>query len=136
MLDLRCRRAVIVDFNAAERMNLPDDMLTTVPYRAPELCWLDHRACDYCTPAIDIWSYGVTCVETIRGGDSLFGSGGCNKTAAKRIVEFSKNTSAIERMVTSLPRSVGPLHDIHDIVRCELMTDLDLRSLYLVSLVD
>ena len=142
MLDFECVRVVIVDFNAAERTNLPgwkprhDDMLTSVPYRAPELCSFDHRACDHCTPAIDIWSYGVTCVETIRGGDSLFGSGGCNQTAAKRIVQFSKHPSAMERLITTFPRSVGPVHDIHAMVRSALAVDPAQRSLHLLSLID
>ena len=145
MLDMRCRRVVIVDFNTAERINLPDwkprhNMLTTLPYRAPELCSgreiLDHKVV---TPAIDIWSYGITCLETINKGKNPFvprgGKGRLagSATAAGRIVEFSKSSSALERLLQTLPKSVGPLQDIHEILRCALARKPDRRKLILLN---
>ena len=78
MLDTQTRRVVIIDFNASERPQedgwTPSrDTYAAYPYRAPELwaSWRQqhrmaaHRAC---TCAVDIWAYGVTCVEAIRGG--------------------------------------------------------------------
>ncbi len=115
---------VIVDFNDAERFDQQGwqprrRIYTTYPYRAPEV-WcgrLDRLPRGLI--AADIWSYGVTCVEAIKGGSSLFGSGSESMTE-RNISSFAKGAGALEKLVLSLPKSVGSLSNIHEITRCAL----------------
>ena len=139
MVDTRLRRVVIVDFNAYERPKEEGwkpsrGTHTAYPYRAPEL-WQSwrvqrrmsaHRAC---TCAVDIWSYGVTCVETVRHGQSLFGSLGSEQNTHQRIFEFASSKNALDLMVTTLPDSVLPLSGIRNIVRCAMQIDPRIRQL-------
>ena len=122
---------VIIDFNAAERTDIENwsprhSIYSTFPYRAPELWARFQRRLhpsptrELITPGIDIWSYGVTCVETIRGGASLFGASGDEVQAGTAIVEFARSTIALERLVGTLPRWVGSLENTHEIVTCAL----------------
>ena len=135
-------QVVIIDFNAAERVDAPDwqprnSTYSTFPYRAPELWPAMHRsspnkkAC--LSAAVDIWSYGVTCIETIRGGASLFagsfaGSGSEVRTG-KLIVEFAKSTTSLDKLVGSLPKSIGSLSGIREVAACALSRAPDARSL-------
>jgi len=116
---------VIVDFNDAERFDQQGwqprrRTYTTYPYRAPELWLGKHVRLPRGLIAADIWSYGVTCVETIKGGASLFGSSGSESTTERIILSFAKGTGALEKLVLSLPKSVGSLSNIHEITRCAL----------------
>ena len=130
-------QVVIIDFNAAERVDVPDwqprsSTYSTFPYRAPELWPAMHRsspnmkAC--ISAAVDIWSYGVTCIETIRGGASLFAASGSEDRAGKLIVQFAKSTTSLDRLVGTLPKSMGSLSGIHDLVSCALSRAPDARS--------
>ena len=126
---------VIIDFNAAERFDQQGDWLprrttyTTYPYRAPELWTRKHHRLPQVLVAADIWSYGVTCIETIRGGVSLFGGHGSETKTEKIIGEFVKSTGALDKLVATLPRVVGPLSNIHQIARCALQVNPSERSL-------
>ena len=138
MIQGETMRIVIIDFNAAERINAQDwrprhSTYSTFPYRAPELWPSMQRSRPNPTPclaaAVDIWSYGVTCIETIRGGASLFGGSGCEIKTGKAIVDFTKSTTALDKLVRTLPRSMGPLSGIHEIAACALVNKPSLRSL-------
>ena len=99
MFDNIAGRVVVVDFNAAERVDAPDflpahETLTTAAYRAPELCEavVAKTSCaKLCTPGIDIWSYGVVVAETFKRGDSLFGACSPSFNICQRILTFSKS---------------------------------------------
>lgn len=138
MIQGETMQIVIIDFNAAERIDgqgwrplRPE--YTTFPYRAPELWNGAHRSraivARRLSAAVDVWSYGVTCVETIRGGVSLFGGGGCEERTERVVMDFAKSANALEKMVQTLPGSVGPLSCIHEIARCALQTTPKERSL-------
>ena len=79
--------------------------------------------------AVDIWSYGVTCAETIRGGASLFAGSGCEVKTGKIIVDFARSTAALEKFVGTLPKSMGSLSGIHEIVGRALSKTPGERSL-------
>ena len=126
MIQSEIMQIVIIDFNAAERIDgqgwqprLP--AYTTFPYRAPELWNGTQRSRTSLTrglsAAVDVWSYGVTCVETIRGGASLFGGSGSEERTGRVVMDFAKSASALEKVVQTLPRSVGPLSGIREIAR-------------------
>ena len=138
MIQSEIMQIVIIDFNAAERIDgqgwqprLP--AYSTFPYRAPELWNGTQRPRASLTrglsAAVDVWSYGVTCVETIRGGASLFGGSGCEERTERLVMDFAKSAIALEKVVQSLPRSVGTLSGIHEIARCALQTTPKGRSL-------
>ena len=133
-------QVVIIDFNAAERVDAPDwqprsSTYCTFPYRAPELWPAMHRSslpvAGLISAAVDIWSYGVTCVETIRGGASLFAGSGSEGKAGKLIVDFAKSTTSLDKLVATLPKSVGSLSGIRQVATCALSRAPDMRSLYI-----
>ena len=104
------RRAVIIDFNTSE---IADPMgewqprstvYSTYPWRAPELWRVAgfngvRRALTF---AVDIWSFGVTCVETISGGGRFFGTYNETNTGV-RIKEWAASTRSLDAMVNRMP---------------------------------
>ena len=77
---------------------------STYPWRAPELWRVQtpqqlRRAV---TPAIDIWSYGVMCADTINAGGRLFGGSGEADTGS-RIQRWSESAKGLEVLVQTMP---------------------------------
>ena len=133
MVDTQNRRIVVIDFNASERP-LEDGWApsrgtyATYPYRAPELwaSWRQERRVSVrkaITAGIDVWAYGIVCVETLREGQSLFGSSGCETATERTVLTFASSANALEKMVGQLPDAVRPLTDFRNTVRHAMQTD-------------
>ena len=106
---------------------------TTFPYRAPELwpafseevTWPIAEA----LPFADIWAYGVTLVETIRDGASMFKYERGERACGRAISDFAKSPSALEKLVQTLPNSISELSGIREMVRCALREEAPSRSI-------
>ena len=131
-------RIVVIDLHAAQRSDVQDfetrdQTFTTFPYRAPELWPAFRQEVTWPTaevlPFADIWAYGVTLVETIRDGVSMFNFERGERACGRAISDFAKSPSALEKLVQTLPNSISALSGIRKMVRCALCEDAPSRSL-------
>ena len=131
-------RVVVIDLHAAQRSDVQDfetrdQTFTTFPYRAPELWPAFSQEVTWPTaevlPFADIWAYGVTLVETIRDGVSMFNFERGERACGRAISDFAKSPSALEKLVQTLPNSISALSGIRKMVRCALCEDAPSRSL-------
>ena len=129
-------RVVIIDLHAAQRSDVQDfetrrQTYTTFPYRAPELwpAFSEEVPTAEALLFADIWAYGVTLVETIRDGASMFKYERGERACGRAISDFAKSPSALEKLVQTLPNSISELSGIREMVRCALCEEAPSRSL-------
>ena len=104
------RRAILIDFNGAEHVRAENwrprsQEYTTYPYRAPELwrtCGNAQPFARSVAPPIDIWSYGVTCLDMVRGGSPYFVDNRGEKETGQRILSLSSSSKALESLVATV----------------------------------
>lgn len=74
MIDSHKEEAILIDWGISSRVSFPrsikhNTLVQTLPYRAPEIC----LRCKKYEGEVDIWSLGVSLLESILGVSSIFG---------------------------------------------------------------